>query len=63
MIIAVKAAGQEVSEADVLDYFSDKIAKWQIPDRVIFVDELPLGATGKILKKELREAYGDCLVA
>ena len=63
VIIAVKAAGQEVSEADVLDYFSDKIAKWQIPDRVIFVDELPLGATGKILKKELREAYGDCLVA
>ncbi|MEL7429134.1 MAG: long-chain-fatty-acid--CoA ligase [Pseudomonadota bacterium] len=63
VIIAVKAKGAEVSEAEVLEYFNDKIAKWQIPDRVIFVDALPLGATGKILKKELREEFAECLIA
>ena len=63
VIIAVKAAGQDVTEKEILAYFEDKIAKWQIPDKVIFVDELPLGATGKILKKELRETHGDCLIA
>ncbi|MEM7069094.1 MAG: long-chain-fatty-acid--CoA ligase [Pseudomonadota bacterium] len=62
VIIAVKAEGAEVSEKDVLSYFDGKIAKWQIPDAVIFVDQLPLGATGKILKKELREQYRDCLL-
>jgi len=62
VIIAVKAADQNVSEQDVLDFYNDKIAKWQIPDKVIFVDALPLGATGKILKKELREEFGDCLL-
>ena len=63
VIIAVKAPGKDVSEAELLEYFGDKIAKWQVPDKVIFVDALPLGATGKILKKELREEYGECLVA
>lgn len=62
IIIAVKKDGANVSEAEVLNYFADKIAKWQIPDKVIFVDQLPLGATGKILKKELRESYADCLL-
>lgn len=62
VIIAVKTAGSDVSEEDLLGYYDGKIAKWQIPDKVIFVDELPLGATGKVLKKELREAHGDCLV-
>jgi len=63
VIIAVKAEGEDPSEADVLNYFENKIAKWQIPDKVIFVDSLPLGATGKILKKELREAFGGCLIS
>ncbi|MEM9277476.1 MAG: long-chain-fatty-acid--CoA ligase [Pseudomonadota bacterium] len=62
VIIAVRNSGTEVSEEDVINYYDGKIAKWQIPDKVIFVDALPLGATGKILKKELREEYGDCLV-
>lgn len=62
VIIAVKAKGADVTEADVLEFFDGKIAKWQIPDRVIFVDALPLGATGKILKKELREEFSECLM-
>ena len=59
LLIAVKAPGAEISEQDLLDYYSDKIAKWQIPDAIIFVDELPLGATGKILKRDLRSEYAD----
>ncbi|MEM7215540.1 MAG: AMP-binding protein, partial [Pseudomonadota bacterium] len=63
VIIAVKVENSDVSEAEILSYYDGKIAKWQIPDKVIFVDALPLGATGKILKKELREQYSDCLTA
>ena len=63
VIIAVKAANSEVTEADVLSGYEGKIAKWQIPDRVIFADELPLGATGKVRKNVLREQYGDCLLS
>ncbi|MEO0746407.1 MAG: Medium-chain-fatty-acid--CoA ligase, partial [Pseudomonadota bacterium] len=37
--------------------------KWQVPDRVIFVESLPRNATGKVLKRELREAHGDVLVS
>ena len=62
VIIAVKA-DPSIEEAELLEFYDGKIAKWQIPDRVIFVDELPLGATGKVLKRELRETFGDILIA
>lgn len=62
VILAVKAEGFDVSEADLLAYYDDKIAKWQIPDKVIFVEQLPLGATGKILKRELRMEYENVLL-
>ncbi len=62
VILAVKAEGSDVSEADLLAYYDDKIAKWQIPDKVIFVEQLPLGATGKILKRELRMEYENVLL-
>ena len=39
----------------LLNFFKDKVVKWQIPDKVIFVDELPLSSTGKPLKKKLKE--------
>jgi fatty-acyl-CoA synthase len=61
VILAVKTEGAKLSEADLLSYYDDKIAKWQIPDMVIFVDQLPIGATGKILKKELRAEYENVL--
>lgn len=62
VLVVVKAPGAELNEADVLGYFDGKIAAWQIPDAVIFVDELPLGATGKVLKKDLREKFGEYLI-
>ncbi|KGJ06514.1 fatty-acyl-CoA synthase [Paracoccus halophilus] len=61
VVIAVRAEGADITEADLLDFYDGKVAKWQIPDRVVFVDALPSGATGKILKNRLREAYRNVL--
>jgi len=62
VLIAVRAEGAEVDEAEVLAFYDGKIAKWQLPDKVIFVDALPIGATGKVLKNKLRDEYGEVLV-
>lgn len=62
VLIAVKTAESEITEAQMLAFYEDKIAKWQIPDKVIFVDSIPLNGTGKMLKKELREQYGHVLL-
>ncbi len=60
IIIAIKSS--DVSEEEILAYYEGKIPKWQIPDKVIFVDELPLGATGKVVKVKLRDTYADVLL-
>lgn len=62
IVIAVKKPDSTVTEQSILDYYTDKIAKWQIPDRVIFVDSIPLSGTGKMLKRELRAQYGQVLL-
>jgi acyl-CoA synthetase (AMP-forming)/AMP-acid ligase II len=61
VLVVVKAEGAEPSEEEILGVFDGKIATWQVPDKVVFVDALPLGATGKVLKRELKEKYGDIL--
>jgi fatty-acyl-CoA synthase len=45
--------------SDLLKFYEGKTAKWQIPDDVIFVDAIPLGATGKMLKTKLRTQLAD----
>ncbi len=62
ILIAVKAEGAEPSEEELLAYYGDKIASWQVPDKVVFVETLPLGATGKVLKRELRQQFDSLLV-
>lgn len=62
VLIAIKKPDSQLSETDLLDYYADKVAKWQIPDRVVFVDAIPLSGTGKMLKKDLRELYGAILL-
>jgi fatty-acyl-CoA synthase len=62
ILIAVKLEGEDPPESDILAFFEGKIAKWQIPDRVVFVDMLPRNATGKVLKRLLRETHGDVLI-
>jgi fatty-acyl-CoA synthase len=54
IVVVVKKPGTEVSKEEVLAFFEGKIAKWQIPDDVVFVDAIPLGATGKMQKMALR---------
>ncbi len=60
--VAADADAQSPSEEDILSIFEGKIAKWQIPDRVVFTDVLPRNATGKVLKRNLREAFGNILM-
>ena len=62
VLLLVKAQESEISEEEILAFVGEKVAKWQIPDRVIFLDLLPRNATGKILKKQLRETYADVLI-
>ena len=62
VLVAVKAEGQDPSEAEVLEIFEGKIAKWQVPDKVVWSKELPRNATGKVLKRNLREEFGDVLM-
>ena len=59
LVIAVKAQGAVVTKEDVIARLSKNLAKWQLPDDVIFVDELPHGATGKLLKNVLRAKYSN----
>ena len=59
IVVVVKKPGMELSAAELLQFFEGKIAKWQIPDDVVFVDAIPLGATGKMQKMRLRELLKD----
>jgi acyl-CoA synthetase (AMP-forming)/AMP-acid ligase II len=55
IVVAVKKAGQEVSKEELLRFYEGKIAKWWMPDDVLFVPELPHTATGKLSKLTLRQ--------
>ncbi len=59
LVIAVKQEGSNVSKEDVIEHLKRSLAKWQLPDDVVFVPELPHTATGKLLKNKLREEYKD----
>jgi len=63
LVIAVKEAGSDVTKKQVIEHLAKTLAKWQLPDDVIFVEELPHGATGKLQKNILREAYKDYKVS
>ncbi len=56
--VALKA-GAQVTREELLTFYEGKLAKWQIPDDVVFVDAIPIGATGKMLKVRLREQLKD----
>ena len=52
----------EKDKDSIYAFLEDKIAKWWKPDDIVFVEELPIGATGKVLKIELREKFKDHLM-
>jgi fatty-acyl-CoA synthase len=59
IVCVVKKPGAEVSREALIAFYEGKTAKWQIPDDVVFVDAIPLGGTGKMLKTKLREQLAD----
>lgn len=58
----VVASGEELTKQEILDYLAPTLAKWQIPDDVYFIDEVPKTSVGKFSKKTLRERYADVML-
>jgi len=63
LLLIVKKPGSTLEANELLMFFDGRVAKWWKPDAVLFVDAIPLGATGKVLKNLLRDQYGDHYVA
>ena len=61
VVVAIMREGAVVSEDELRVFIAEKVPSWQVPDRVVLVDSLPLGGTGKVLKNKLREAYAGLL--
>jgi len=59
VIAVVRRHGLDLDRDELLRFYDGKIAKWQIPDDVIFVDAIPIGGTGKMQKVKLREMLSD----
>jgi fatty-acyl-CoA synthase len=59
LLLVVPRSGHTATREEVLDYLSGRVAKWWLPNDVVFVDELPHTATGKVLKVALREKFRD----
>ena len=57
LLVVVKKPGMEVSREELLAFYEGRVAKWWIPDDVVFTDAIPLGATGKMQKNKLREQF------
>lgn len=59
LLIILPKPGAKPTKQDILGYLNGKIAKWWTPDDVVFIDEMPHTATGKIQKRDLREMFRD----
>ncbi len=57
LLVVMKKPGAVLTRDELLAFYDGKIAKWWTPDDVVFVDQIPLGATGKMLKNRLREQF------
>ncbi len=58
LLLIVTKPEQKLEKQEMLDFLSERVAKWWVPDDVIFVNTLPVGGTGKVQKNELRATYG-----
>ena len=58
LLLIVRKPDSQVSGEEILAFLSDRVAKWWVPDEVLFVDAFPVGGTGKVQKNELRQKYG-----
>jgi fatty-acyl-CoA synthase len=55
----VKVPGKEVQKEELREFLATKLVKWWMPDAIEFTEALPLGATGKVLKRELRQQFAE----
>ncbi len=58
LLLIVKKPGSALVAEELLSFFDGRVARWWKPDAVVFVESVPLGATGKILKNQLRDQFG-----
>jgi len=59
LLFIVRKPGHSLEPADILRFLAERVAKWWVPEEVIFLESLPLGGTGKVQKALLREKYGN----
>ena len=59
LLVVTRKPGSEVTRDELLHFYDGKIAKWWKPDDVVFIDSIPLGATGKMQKNKLRAMFKD----
>jgi acyl-CoA synthetase (AMP-forming)/AMP-acid ligase II len=62
LLLIVREPGKDVDEETILSYLDGRIAKWQKPDAIRFVDRLPRNGVGKVVKAQLRKDYQDVLL-
>ncbi len=58
LLFIVRKPGKLVEREEILAFLTERVAKWWVPDDVIFLDALPVGGTGKVQKGDLRKQYG-----
>ena len=59
MLFVVTNDGEPIEKESILEFLGSRVAKWWLPDEIIFLKELPHGATGKLQKFELRDEYNN----
>jgi fatty-acyl-CoA synthase len=59
LLIVVARSGHTLEAATLLRHLAERLPKWWVPDAVVFIDAMPRGATGKLLKSALRERFRD----
>ena len=58
LLFIVRRPGKSLEKDEILSFLSERVAKWRVPDDMVFVESLPVGGTGKVQKAELRKQYG-----
>jgi fatty-acyl-CoA synthase len=58
LLFIVRKPGQALEKEQILAFLAERVAKWWVPDDVVFLESLPVGGTGKVQKADLRKQYG-----
>ncbi len=60
--VVVRRPGADVTPEELLEHLGHRVVAWWLPDRIVFVDEIPKTGTGKFDKKVVRERYADVVL-